>query len=111
MIEDFETFEEIKKQFPYNIFRVKYEPLALDTENYSRKLFKALNIPFSDEVKTFIKTHTSLENNTKLTPYSTTNNSKKIPSKWMQELTISNISEIQNSCKNYKRIDLPENIY
>ncbi|RWS24261.1 carbohydrate sulfotransferase 3-like protein, partial [Leptotrombidium deliense] len=49
MIKDFETFEEMKKLYPNNLLRVKYEQLALDAVNYSRKLFRALNIKFSSD--------------------------------------------------------------
>ncbi|RWS18654.1 hypothetical protein B4U80_15012 [Leptotrombidium deliense] len=59
MNDDFKTYIEIKKQFPKNIFRVYYEQLAFDTKNYTRELYKALNLKFSREVLKFIQIHTS----------------------------------------------------
>ncbi|RWS20159.1 secreted protein-like protein [Leptotrombidium deliense] len=40
MAENFETFNEMKKRFPYNVFQIKFEHLALDTINSSNELFK-----------------------------------------------------------------------
>ncbi|RWS20422.1 secreted protein-like protein [Leptotrombidium deliense] len=88
----------MKKRFPYNVFQIKFEQLALDTLNSSKELFKELNIDFSKEVVTFLKTHTSLTTSKRDDPYSTIKNSKKAASHWISELSIKNISEIQNAC-------------
>ncbi|RWS20965.1 carbohydrate sulfotransferase 3-like protein, partial [Leptotrombidium deliense] len=90
MMKDVETYAEMKKQLPHNLFQIKYEHLAVDPFKYSKKLFKELNIEFSTEVMSFLKTHTKLSNGEKPSPYSTINDSKKTPLRWMSEMSINN---------------------
>ncbi|RWS20038.1 secreted protein-like protein [Leptotrombidium deliense] len=106
------------KIFPHNSFHVKYEHIALNTINYAQEMYRYLNIEFTENVMTFINEHTSLPINVSDTEaHSTTKDSKVTPSKWISELTLGDMTEVQNWCKevfeklNYEMVFVPENIY
>ncbi|RWS22640.1 secreted protein-like protein [Leptotrombidium deliense] len=99
MNDDFKTFMEIKKQFPKNVFRVYYEQLAFDTINYTRELYKVLNLKFSRQVLTFIQIHTSVRAFADFQSPETIRNSRNTISKWYSESSVSEINKIQNVCK------------
>ncbi|RWS21252.1 secreted protein-like protein [Leptotrombidium deliense] len=116
MNDDVETFIEMKKQFPNNLFRIQYEQIALNTKKYSKQLFNALNINFSSHVVKFIQSHTSLRASVAESgSYSTIKDSNKTSSKWISQLTISDVHKVQKLCKhvlekyNYKIFKIPEN--
>ncbi|RWS28924.1 secreted protein-like protein [Leptotrombidium deliense] len=114
MNDDLTDFLKMKSLLQDRLFLLKYENISLNAENEAKSLFKSLNIPFSNNVKQFISSHTKLPKNvTKTSGYSTVRDSKIIPFKWLSELPVSEIVKIQKQCNNvfeklnYKQIQVP----
>ena len=143
MNQDFRTFESLYSSFrtangsvltltndttkyPIQLFLVRFESVALDPLNSTTELFKLVNLPFKENIKRFVYSHTAsnLEskdfktpfkkwyylNKVSNDPHSTKRNSTRIPFDWIHKLNWPKIDEIQTKCKysmdrlGYKRI-------
>lgn len=78
---------------------VRYEDLALNPLNESKRLFKQLRLDFSERVELFVKSHTNANESSKINNnFSTYRNSSAPVLKWKKKLRKEEITAIQESC-------------
>lgn len=87
----------LNKNFPQICFStLRYEDLALDPYTATQEILKFFGLPFHENVKKFLDTHTNTHMGDQFSTYRDT---KKTPFNWMKELSHENISEIQEMCR------------
>lgn len=116
MREDLDAFENLRRDFPTRMIRVRYEDVSINPENETKTLFKNLGLPYSNSVVMFLKTHTKAHRQDVLDPYSTKRNSSTVPFEWRKKLEFRDIQSIQEACKDvllrlgYKTISRAEEL-
>ena len=79
------------------IFRViRYEEFSVDPYNQSANVFNFFGLNFEPEVKKFLDTHTTKNDNA---PWTTFRDSKAAPFHWTKELTFQETLSIQEDCR------------
>ena len=101
----------MEKRFPGTVKLVRYEDLSMFTEDVTMDLLDFLGLPFTQELSSYIDSHTNKEktkvvrnkNTHKMerlvNPYSTARNSTATAFAWRQKLTFDKIRSIQSACK------------
>ena len=108
------TLTNSSSKYPIQMFLIRFELVALDPFRSTSELFKLVNLPFKENIKRFVYTHTANNldvknlrspfkkwylNKVSNDPHSTKRNSTKIPFDWIHKLTFNKIDEIQTKCK------------
>lgn len=108
------TLKNQSNKYPIQLFLVRFELIALEPIKSTSELFKLVNLPFKQNIKRFVVSHTASNldikdikspfkkwylNKVSNDPHSTKRNSTKIPFDWIHKLNWSKIDEIQSKCK------------
>ena len=126
---DFRTFESLyanstrangvlsltgQDRYPIRLVLVRFEQVALNPLRSTSELFRLINLPFRENIRRFVLSHTAASldgkdfktpfkkwylNKVSNDPHSTKRNSTKIPFDWIHKLTWSKIDEIQSKCR------------
>ena len=127
MSEDLKEYERLKLAQPDTFHLIRFEDLSLDPIGTTSELFKRLNVPFSNTVQRYIKSHTHLKPKKKVgqpttrrsggffwssfkighkpvssdgDPYSTRRNSKNVAFEWRNKLSKEELTAIESKCAN-----------
>lgn len=102
------------ERYPIRLFLVRFELVALDPLRSTSELFRLINLPFKENIRRFVYSHTAANldgkefktpfkkwylNKVSNDPHSTKRNSTKIPFDWIHKLNWSKIDEIQTKCR------------
>ena len=93
--EDLRTLEKWCKK---SITLVRYEDLATNPLPESERLFRALGLNYTSDVKSFVKAHTNDASQTN-DRYSTHRNSTAAATRWKSELEATEVEKIQKACR------------
>ena len=102
MEEDFYAFQHLSKKYPSRCQAIRYEDLSLAPETYSKEIFQFYGLPYHQDVKKYIESHTA--------------RTKEIPFKWKISLSRPEIQMVQKNCESvmalwgYKLYEDTENI-
>lgn len=94
---DFVAAKRLTQKYPHQFTVLRYEDLCIDPFNITQKILTFYGLPYHNDVKHFLSTHTQL-NYEDGDSFSTFRNSKKTPFQWMREMSFDNIQMIQATC-------------
>lgn len=95
---DLESYEELKKEFPKSVYRLRYEDLCLNPEVEAMKLFRVLGLNYTEHVSRYLKTHVKAQKHHALDSHSTWRNTSTAAFEWRTKLSYEDINEIQRCC-------------
>ncbi|KAL1475483.1 hypothetical protein MTO96_037261 [Rhipicephalus appendiculatus] len=96
---DMVVFDKANRELPGHVIQVRYEELALDTLNITRKMHDALGIPFTKFVRQFIESHTSEESvKVQGNAYATSVNSKHVVNEWKRKIKHEHSLRVNMAC-------------
>ena len=113
LMEDVEAAQSLASEFPDKVRLVRYEDLSLDTLDTVKKMLSFLNLPWHSSVQKYIASHTKPEPSPSSgpNPYSTVRNSSATVMSWVENMSSSNVTRVQESCSSpmkalgYKPLD------
>ena len=122
LMEDVEAAQSLASEFPDKVRLVRYEDLSLDTLNTVKKILSFLKLPWHSSVQTYIASHTKpvptprkvrgkISSSSASDPYSTVRNSTATVMSWVEKMSSSNVTSVQDSCSSpmkalgYKPLD------
>ena len=106
-----QTAFDMETRFPGTIKLVRYEDLSMFTEDITIDLLDFLGLPFTEEISSYINSHTNKDKSKvvrnkmthklehKSSPYSTSRNSTATAFAWREKLSFDNIRKIQSACR------------
>lgn len=97
MEEDLDWMEIIKREFPHSHYLLKFEDLTKNTVTETKELFRFLQIPFSETVLKFLKTH-SKSKGEETNPASIYRKTETVASQWRNKLFPTDIASINDAC-------------
>ena len=108
-MEDVEATQSLASEFPDQVRLVRYEDLSLNTMDTVKKILSFLNLPWHSSVQTYIASHTKpvptprkvrgkTSSNSASDPYSTVRNSTATVMSWVEKMSFSNVTSVQDSC-------------
>ncbi|XP_023327796.1 carbohydrate sulfotransferase 1 isoform X2 [Eurytemora carolleeae] len=83
---------------PNRYMRLRYEDLVEDTENELKRIYKLLDIPFTEQVRDAVFRHTNPSNKTRGGYYSTFRGTGFRTDSWKRKLRIEQIRMIEEEC-------------
>uniref|UniRef100_T1JVN5 Sulfotransferase domain-containing protein n=1 Tax=Tetranychus urticae TaxID=32264 RepID=T1JVN5_TETUR len=97
MREDINTYNRLVKLYPNKLSVTRHEDISMKPEETVQRLYKSLNLPFTDELKVYLYFHTS--NLRKSGKYSVIKHSKTVVNQWMKQMKKDEIEEVQEYCE------------
>ena len=99
-MEDVEAAQRLASEFPDKVRLVRYEDLSLDTLDTVKKMLSFVNLPWHSSVQKYIASHTKPEPSPSSAPnpYSTVRNSTATVMSWVEKMSSSNVTSVQDSC-------------
>lgn len=94
LIRDFRAAEKLSLEYPKKFMRLRFEDLALNFYLETGKVLSFFGLPFNEEIKKFLDSHTK-EQNGKIDAFSTFRNTTSKPIEWLKELSWDSVSRIQ----------------
>jgi hypothetical protein len=96
LVDDYHAFQVLVKEFPDRYMTYRYEDFSMDPANNTKEVFKFFGLSMHHKVVQFLDSHTK---SNKGGVSSTFRDSKTAPFKWREQLTMSEVVKIQDSCK------------
>ena len=108
--DDINSAFDLETRYPGSVKLVRYEDLSLYPETTTLDMLNFLDLPFTEEISTYIDTHTTREKlrviknkkthqlQRKKNPYGTAKNSSATAFAWREKLSFSKTMNIQESC-------------
>jgi len=96
LVDDFHAFQVLQKEFPGRYMSYRYEDFSMNPANNTAEVFKFFGLSVHHTVVQFLDSHTK---SNKGGVSSTFRDSKTAPFKWREQLTMSEVVKIQDSCK------------
>uniref|UniRef100_T1JVN3 Sulfotransferase domain-containing protein n=1 Tax=Tetranychus urticae TaxID=32264 RepID=T1JVN3_TETUR len=97
MREDINTYSRLVKLYPNKLSVIRHEDISMKPEETVQKLYKSLNLPFTDKLKVYLHSHT--ENASESDKYSVIKHSKTVVNQWVKQMTKDKIEEVQEYCQ------------
>ena len=100
LMEDVEAAQRLASEFPDKVRLVRYEDLSLDTLDTVKKILSFLNLPWHSSIQKYIASHTKSVPNPSSAPnpYTTVRNSTATVMSWVEKMSSSNVTRVQDSC-------------
>lgn len=95
MVADFKAAEMLTKKYPDQFAVLRYEDLSMDLFNITEKILKFYELPFHDDVKKFLASHTRANKKGAISIFQ---DSEMAPFRWIREMRISEVQSIQSEC-------------
>ena len=76
----------------------RYEDMSLEPFLWAENIYKFVGLPFTPEMKEWIKTNTQAPANSYANPYGTKRNSTVAMQSWRKRLPLKQVLTIQNEC-------------
>lgn len=115
MTQNYNEAKQMLKEFPHDFVVIRYEDFVQDINAESKKLFKALRLPFDDRIESFIASHARQERQFE-DAYSTFRDPNKVAKHWIRDLDFSEVTNVQSVCREamhlwgYKTIERNEDL-
>jgi len=102
---------DLERRFPGTVKLVRYEDLSMFTEDTTMDLLDFIGLPFTQEISSYIDSHTNSDKvkivrnkkthklEHKSNPYGTARNSTATAFAWREKLSFENIRKIQSACE------------
>lgn len=94
MDSDLSEIYRLRKIYPGKIHFLRYEDVALDPEKMATKILDEFGIEFREEIKAYLKSHTSANNLNK----KTIRQSETRVLAWASEMEFENVLKVQHDC-------------
>lgn len=99
MRSDLDAFGELGRHLPSNrTYQIRFEDLAADPLNETRRLFTRLGLEFSPSVSEYVGNHTTATGAKTKDAFSTWRNAKEVADRWRYRLPRGTIRTIQTTC-------------
>lgn len=96
LVEDHGDIQHLLAQYPNRIRTLRYEDLAEHPFTETKSLFTFLNLPYTQTVTEFLKSHTTTD---KGDLYSTFRDSKSTSTHWIKDLNVTEVEYVQGFCR------------
>ncbi|KAH6937515.1 hypothetical protein HPB50_000995 [Hyalomma asiaticum] len=101
MTKDLDAFTELTSKLPQDrVHQIRFEDLAADPMNETKRLFSRLGLDFAPSVSAYIEKHTMATGKETRYPYSTLRNSKTVVDRWKRKLSTRLIKKVEDACSN-----------
>lgn len=101
LFDDYNNAKLLLKRFPETLKVLRFEDIAKNPFSTAPEILSFFQLPYGKKVDEFLATHT---NETKGGTFSTFRDTKHVLSKWMKNLNMSTIYEIQTVCENAMKV-------
>uniref|UniRef100_A0A224YRV1 Protein containing Sulfotransfer 1 domain n=1 Tax=Rhipicephalus zambeziensis TaxID=60191 RepID=A0A224YRV1_9ACAR len=96
---DLDAFGELGRHLPSNrIYQMRFEDLAADPLNETRRLFTTLGLDFAPSVSDYVGNHTTATGAKTKDEFSTWRNAKEVADRWRRRLPLGTIRAIETTC-------------
>lgn len=95
LVDDYNNAKPLLEKYPKRFKVIRFEDLALNPFEMTKEMFDQFEIPFDERIQEFLEVHTKAK---KGGIFSTFRDSKAVVSKWMQQLNMSEVTQVQSVC-------------
>ncbi|KAL7630259.1 UNVERIFIED_CONTAM: hypothetical protein RMT77_019597, partial [Armadillidium vulgare] len=96
LLQDYNTYINLKKEYPNQVMLIRYEDLAKDTISKTKLVFDFLGLNMHSNVKTYLNEHLNSEFEA---PWSTIHNPERQSKKWMKLIPWNTVVHTQHYCR------------
>jgi len=96
LVDDYHSFQVLKSEYPDRYMTFRYEDFSMNPVENTQKVFNFFGLSVHSTVTAFLDSHTKTN---KGGVSSTFRDSKSAPFKWREQLTMQEVTRIQDSCK------------
>jgi len=101
LVDDYHSYQVLKKEFPERYMTFRYEDFSMNPVENTKEVFNFFGLSVHSTVTAFLDSHTKAN---KGGVSSTFRDSKTAPFKWREQLTMKEVTKIQDSCQEAMRL-------
>ncbi|XP_077513836.1 carbohydrate sulfotransferase 5-like [Amblyomma americanum] len=96
---DLEEFRELTRLLPPNrTHTLRFEDLALDPVNETKRLYARLGLDYTSSVAEYLKNHTTATRQDMKNAHGTKRNTRDVPGMWKKKLSRTTVGAIEETC-------------